>query len=101
MKALVCHGEGKQAGEGVSDPVIEDTGDAVVRVAVTICGTDLHILGGDVAEVTRGRILGHEAVGTVTTIGPGMRRLFVGDRVLVCCITSCGICRYCRDGVYG
>jgi alcohol dehydrogenase len=73
-----------------------------VRVdSVTICGTDLHILGGDVPEVTPGRILGHEAVGTVTAIGSGVQKLAVGDRVLISCITSCGSCRYCREGSYG
>ncbi|MBJ7338718.1 zinc-dependent alcohol dehydrogenase family protein [Mycolicibacterium sp.] len=102
MKALVYHGPGKRAWEDVPDAAIRDTGDAIVRVdAVTICGTDLHILGGDVPEVTPGRILGHEAVGTVTAIGAGVQRLSVGDRVLVSCITSCGTCRYCRDGAYG
>jgi alcohol dehydrogenase len=102
MKALVYGGPGKRAWQEVPDPVIEDAGDALVRVdAVTICGTDLHILGGDVPEVTQGRVLGHEAVGTVTAIGPGVQRLSVGDRILVSCITSCGTCRYCRDGAYG
>ncbi len=102
MKALVYHGPGKRTWEEVPDPVIQDMGDAVVRVdAVTICGSDLHILGGDVPEVTRGRILGHEAVGTVTAVGTGVQRLSVGDRVLVSCITSCGTCRHCRDGSYG
>jgi alcohol dehydrogenase len=102
MKALVYHGPGKRAWEEVPDAIIQDPTDAVVRVdAVTICGTDLHILGGDVPEVAAGRILGHEAVGTVTAIGSGVQRLAVGDRVLVSCITSCGSCRFCRDGSYG
>jgi alcohol dehydrogenase len=102
MKALVYHGPGKRAWEAVPDPVIQHPGDAVIRVdAVTICGTDLHILGGDLPEVMPGRILGHEAVGTVTVIGPGVQKLAVGDRVLVSCITSCGSCRYCRDRSYG
>jgi alcohol dehydrogenase len=102
MKALVYHGPGKRAWEEVPDAAIQEPTDAVVRVdAVTICGTDLHILGGDVPEVTPGRILGHEAVGTVTAIGSGVQKLAVGDRVLVSCITSCGSCRYCRGGSYG
>lgn len=102
MKALVYHGPGQRSWDEVPDAVIEEPTDAVVRVdAVTICGTDLHILGGDVPEVTPGRILGHEAVGTVTEIGSGVQRLAIGDRVLVSCITSCGTCRYCRDGSYG
>jgi alcohol dehydrogenase len=68
---------------------------------VTICGTDLHILKGDVPEVTDGRVLGHEAVGTVLEVGAGVRRIRPGDRVLVSCITSCGRCRFCREGRYG
>ena len=69
--------------------------------AVTICGTDLHILKGDVPEVTDGRILGHEAVGTVEAVGAGVKNVKVGDRVLVSCITACGACRFCREGRYG
>lgn len=102
MKALVYHGAGKKAWEEAPDPTVENPTDAVVRVdAVTICGTDLHILGGDVPEVTPGRILGHEAVGTVAAVGSGVQTLSVGDRVLVSCISACGSCRYCRDGSYG
>jgi alcohol dehydrogenase len=102
MKALVYHGPDKRAWEEVPDAVIQEPTDAVVRVdAVTICGTDLHILGGDVPEVAEGRILGHEAVGTVTAVGSAVQKLAVGDRVLVSCITSCGSCRYCREGSYG
>lgn len=102
MKALVYHGPGTKSWEDVADPVILDGTDAVVRVeATTICGTDLHILKGDVPAVTDGRILGHEAVGTVVSIGDGVRRVKVGDRVLVSCISSCGTCQYCRDGHAG
>ena len=102
MKALVYHGPGAAAWEEVADPVIIDGTDAIVRVeATTICGTDLHILKGDVPAVTDGRILGHEAVGTVIAVGDGTRRVKVGDRVLVSCITSCGTCQYCRDGHAG
>jgi alcohol dehydrogenase len=68
---------------------------------VTICGTDLHILGGDVPEVTPGRVLGHEAVGTVVAVGSGVSALAEGDRVLASCISACGVCRYCREGSYG
>jgi alcohol dehydrogenase len=102
MRALVYHGPGVKAWEEVAKPtVIADT-DAIVRVdAVTICGTDLHILKGDVPAVTDGRILGHEAVGTVDEIGTGVKNLRVGDRVLVSCITACGSCRFCREGRYG
>jgi alcohol dehydrogenase len=81
--------------------VTADT-DAIVRVdATTICGTDLHILKGDVPAVTDGRILGHEAVGTVDSVGTGVKTIKAGDRVLVSCITACGTCRYCRDGHAG
>jgi alcohol dehydrogenase len=83
-------------------PVVIDDTDAIVRVdATTICGTDLHILKGDVPAVTDGRILGHEAVGTVEAVGAGVKNVRAGDRVLVSCITACGACRYCRDGAYG
>src|SRR3954447_2468011 len=102
MKALVYHGPGQKAWEEVATPSIIDPTDAIVRVdATTICGTDLHILKGDVPAVTDGRILGHEAAGTVTAVGDGVRRVRVGDRVLVSCISSCGTCRYCREGHAG
>ena len=102
MKALVYEGPGAKVWKDVSDPVIRDDTDAIVRVdATTICGTDLHIMKGDVPEVATGRILGHEAVGTVTDIGTGVKTVAVGDRVLVSCITSCGRCRFCREGRYG
>jgi alcohol dehydrogenase len=102
MRAIVYHGPGQKAWEEVVKPVVVDDTDAVVRVdAVTICGTDLHILKGDVPAVTDGRILGHEAVGTVEAVGAGVQNVAVGDRVLVSCITACGTCRYCREGSYG
>jgi len=102
MRALVFHGPGSKSWEEVPAPTVRDDTDAVVRVdAVTICGTDLHILKGDVPAVTDGRILGHEAVGTVTEVGAGVRNVRVGDRVLVSCITACGRCRFCRDSMYG
>jgi alcohol dehydrogenase len=102
MRALVYHGPGQKAWEEVPDPEITDDGDVIVRVdATTICGTDLHILGGDVPEVTPGRILGHEAVGTVVEAGDSVHRLTPGDRVLVSCISACGTCRFCREGRYG
>ena len=102
MKALVYHGPGQKAWEEVPDAALKDDTDAVVKVdAVTICGTDLHILKGDVPAVTDGRILGHEAVGTVTEVGAGVKNLRPGDRVLVSCISSCGACRFCREGRYG
>jgi alcohol dehydrogenase len=102
MRALVYHGPGQKAWEQVPDPEITDEGDAIVRVdAVTICGTDLHILRGDVPAVRDGRILGHEAVGTVAEVGSGVHTLAPGDRVLVSCISACGTCRFCREGRYG
>ena len=102
MKALVYHGPGRKAWEEVPTPVLVADTDAIVRVdAVTICGTDLHILKGDVPEVTDGRVLGHEAVGTVEQVGSGVKNVKVGDRVLVSCITACGACRFCREGRYG
>ncbi|WP_327068621.1 zinc-dependent alcohol dehydrogenase family protein [Kitasatospora sp. NBC_01302] len=102
MKALTYHGPGRRTWGDVPDPVIQDAEDAIVRVdAVTICGTDLHILKGDVPEVTDGRVLGHEAVGTVVQTGAAVRTLKEGDRVLVSCISACGRCAYCRTATYG
>ena len=100
MKALVYHGPGNKSWEDVPDAVVQDPTDVVVRVdTTTICGTDLHILQGDVAAVTDGRILGHEAVGTVTAIGDAVKGFAVGDRVLVPAITKCGRCEYCQRGI--
>ena len=102
MKALVYGGAGHRSWVDVPDPAIKDPDDAIVRVdAVTICGTDLHILKGDVPEVEAGRILGHEAVGTVLEVGQHVRDLQVGQRVLVSCISACGRCRFCKEGSYG
>ena len=102
MKALVYHGPGLRAWETVHDPTVLEPTDAVVQIdSSTICGTDLHILKGDVPEVKPGTVLGHEAVGTVVQTGAGVATLNEGDRVLVSCITSCGHCRFCREGHYG
>ena len=102
MKALVYHGPGRHSWEDVKDAQLVDPGDAVVRVeAVTICGTDLHILKGHVPAVAEGRALGHEAVGIVEEVGESVTTIKPGDRVLVSCISSCGRCRYCRIGRYG
>ncbi|MER6972848.1 alcohol dehydrogenase catalytic domain-containing protein [Nocardioides sp. NPDC000445] len=102
MKALVYDGPGSRKWTDVPDPVVRDAEDAIVRVdAVTICGTDLHILKGDVPSVAPGTVLGHEAVGVVEQTGPGVRDFAPGDRVLISCISSCGRCRYCRSGSYG
>jgi alcohol dehydrogenase len=99
---MVYHSPGQKAWEEVPDPEITDDGDAIVQVdTVTICGTDLHILKGDVPAVTRGRILGHEAVGTIVEVGEGVHTCGPGDRVLVSCISACGTCRFCREGHYG
>ncbi|MFG2881259.1 zinc-dependent alcohol dehydrogenase family protein [Streptomyces sp. NPDC048297] len=102
MKGFVFHGPGQSAWQDVPDPAIKDPTDAIVRVeAVTICGTDLHILKGDVPEVQPGTVLGHEAVGEVVETGGDVRGVRPGDRVLVSCITSCGQCRFCRERRYG
>jgi alcohol dehydrogenase len=102
MKALVYHGPGQRAWEEVPDPVLEEPTDIIVRIdSSTICGTDLHILKGDVPTVKPGTILGHEAVGTVIEIGSAVTTVEPGDRVLVSCITSCGRCRFCKEGHYG
>jgi alcohol dehydrogenase len=102
MKALVYHGPGLRAWEVVPDPVLVEPTDAIVKIdTTTICGTDLHILKGDVPEVTPGTILGHEAVGTVLEVGAAVTTIEPGDRVLVSCITSCGRCRFCKEGHYG
>lgn len=102
MKALVYHGPGAKAWEEVPDPKLLADTDAVIKVdATTICGTDLHILKGDVPAMIDGRIIGHEAVGTVTEVGTGVKNVRVGDHVLASCITACGACSYCRQGRYG
>src|SRR6185436_14987894 len=102
MKALVYHGPGQRSWDDVPDPVIVDPNDAIVRIdSSTICGTDLHILKGDVPEVTPGTVLGHEAVGTIVETGAAVTTFAEGDRVLVSCITSCGRCRFCKEAHYG
>lgn len=101
MKALVYHGPGNKAWEEVPDPRIINPTDVIVRVdTTTICGTDLHILKGDVPAVTEGRILGHEGVGTVAEVGSAVSTLKVGDRVIISCISACGACSYCHQGLY-
>jgi alcohol dehydrogenase len=102
MKALVYHGPGERSWELVPDPSILEPTDAIVRIdSSTICGTDLHILKGDVPETTPGTILGHEAVGTIVQLGSAVSTLEIGDRVLVSCISACGRCRFCKEGHYG
>lgn len=101
MKALVYHGPGKRVLEEKPKPSIQSPGDAIVRITkTTICGTDLHILKGDVPTVAEGRILGHEGVGIVEEVGTGVSAFQAGDRVLISCITSCGKCGNCKKGMY-
>ena len=101
MKALVYGGPGQRTWQSKPKPVVRDPGDAVVRITTTtICGTDLHILKGDVPTVTAGRILGHEGVGIIEAVGPHVSTFRTGDRVLISCISACGICDVCRKGMY-
>jgi alcohol dehydrogenase len=101
MKALVYQGPGRKSWEEVPDPGILQPTDVIVRIdTTTICGTDLHILKGDVPAVAEGRILGHEGVGMVVEVGPAVSTLAIGDRVLISCISSCGACSYCHQGLY-
>lgn len=100
MKALVYHGPNQKSWEEVPNPKIIDPTDVIVAVdTTTICGTDLHILKGDVPAVTEGRILGHEGVGTISEVGSSVNKLVVGDRVIISCISACGTCTYCRQGL--
>src|SRR5271154_7348478 len=102
MRAVIYHGPGQKAWEEVPDPEIIGDDDVIVRVdCTTICGTDLHILKGDVPEVREGRVLGHEAVGTVEAVGSAVTTIAPGDRILVSCVSACGRCQYCRGGRYG
>jgi alcohol dehydrogenase len=97
MKALVYRGPGKKQLENMAKPGLREATDAVVRmVKTTICGTDLHILKGDLPTVAVGRILGHEGIGVIDEVGTGVSRFRKGDRVLISCITACGKCKYCR-----
>ncbi|MDB5774643.1 MAG: alcohol dehydrogenase [Herbaspirillum sp.] len=101
MKALVYHGPGGKSWDSVPTPKISEPTDVILKISkTTICGTDLHILKGDVPTVTRGRILGHEGVGIVEEAGDAVRNFKKGDRVLISCITSCGRCEYCKRQMY-
>jgi len=101
MKALVYHGPARRAWEDKPKPTIKESTDAIVRITTsTICGTDLHIMKGDVPTVTDGRILGHEGVGVIEAVGAGVTTFKVGNRVLISCITSCGKCDFCKKGMY-
>jgi alcohol dehydrogenase len=101
MQALVYHGPGQKQWESKPDPKLEQPTDAIVQIdTATICGTDLHILKGDVPTCAEGRTLGHEAVGTVVETGDAVGNVRPGDRVLVSCISACGRCRFCREAMY-
>lgn len=101
MKALVYHGPGRKMLEDRPKPALRDAGDAIVRIRhTTICGTDLHILKGDVPTCAPGTILGHEGVGEVESVGAGVSQFKPGDPVLISCISSCGRCPACRGGMY-
>src|ERR1700735_3827587 len=101
MKALVYHGAGQKAWEEKPKPGINKPTDAIVKILkTTICGTDLHIMKGDLPEVTDGRIIGHEGVGIVEETGSAVSNFKKGDHVIISCITSCGKCEYCKKGMY-
>ena len=100
-KALVYNGPGQKEVEDRPKPEIAEPTDAIVKIVkTTICGTDLHILKGDVPTCTPGRILGHEGIGVVDKVGAAVTTFRAGDRVIVSCISSCGKCDYCRRGMY-
>jgi alcohol dehydrogenase len=102
MNALVYHGPGQRFWDSVPDPVIQAPTDVIVKIdSATICGTDLHILKGDVPECVPGTILGHEAVGTIVETGQAVTSFAIGDHVLVSCVSACGRCRFCKERRYG
>ncbi len=101
MMAMVYHGPGQNVWESVAKPMISKPTDAIVKITkTTICGTDLHILKGDVPAVTKGRVLGHEGVGIVEEVGEGVSNFKKGDKVIISCVTSCGKCEYCKKQMY-
>ena len=101
MKALVYLGPAKMAVEERPMPEVAEPTDAIVKITrTTICGTDLHILKGDVPTCQPGRILGHEGVGIVDAVGSAVVAFKPGDRVLISCISACGKCVYCRKQMY-
>ena len=101
MKALVYHGPAQRAWEDKPHPIIQDAEDAIVRITTsTICGTDLHILKGDLPAVIDGRILGHEGIGVVEQVGAGVSEFQVGDKVIISCVSACLKCDFCKKGMY-
>ena len=101
MQAIVYGGPGIKSLDTVPTPKILQPTDAIIKVVkTTICGTDLHILKGDVPAVTKGRILGHEGVGVVEEVGSAVTRFKKGDRVLISCVSACGKCDYCKKQLY-
>ncbi|MBI2770392.1 MAG: zinc-dependent alcohol dehydrogenase family protein [Burkholderiales bacterium] len=101
MQALVYQGPGQKKLDDRAKPVVKSPTDAIVRISkTTICGTDLHILKGDVPTCKPGTTLGHEGVGVIDSVGPGVVTFKPGDRVLISCISACGRCEYCRKGMY-
>ena len=101
MKALVYHAPGEKSWQDMPEPQIQKPTDAVVRIdTTTICGTDLHIMKGDVPAVTPGRILGHEGVGEIVELGSDVTQFAVGDKVIISCIKSCGRCSFCQQGIF-
>jgi alcohol dehydrogenase len=101
MKALVYHGPAQRAWEDKPRPIIQEAGDAIVRITTsTICGTDLHILKGDLPAVIDGRILGHEGIGVVEQVGAGVSEFQVGDKVIISCVSACLKCDFCKKGMY-
>ncbi|WP_406481025.1 alcohol dehydrogenase catalytic domain-containing protein [Streptomyces sp. NBC_01615] len=102
MRALVYHGPEQTSWDTATDPVIEDPTDVIVRVdATTVCGTDLHIVRGELPEVKPGTVLGHEAVGEVVEVGREVHSVRVGEQVIVSSVSACGRCRFCQDSMYG
>lgn len=102
MKALVYNGLGKIAVEERPQPQIQSSGDAIVKLTrTTICGSDLHIMHGNIPSVPAGRVIGHEGVGIIDSVGSNVKRLKVGDRVLISCITTCDSCCFCNKGESG
>jgi len=100
MKALVFHGANQKAWEEIPDPTVLEGTDAIFQIdTTTICGSDLHVLKGDVPEVTDGTVIGHEGVGTIVAVGDAVKNLKVGDRRVISCMTTCGVCEYCRKGL--